>query len=317
FPAFFIVVFRSFLAAHGATRIILWITVAGVVVNAAGDYGLIFGNWGMPRLGLAGAGISTTTVNVVMLAMMVAYILTRRRFRRYHVFHHFFRADWPRFIELWRIGLPIGLMSLAEVGLFTFASLLQGWISEDSVAAHAIGLTLASISFMVPLGLSQAATVRVGIAMGAGNPDGVRKAGWAALLVTLVFMSTTAAIFLLLPRTLVGLFLDPTNPANAGTVALATSFLVVGGFFQLFDGTQVAMAATLRGLSDTSMPLVIALVGYWLVGFPVAYVLAFPLGLKGVGIWIGLASGLAAVALVLTLRFALRDRLGLTSRSPI
>lgn len=317
FPAFMIVVFRSFLSAHGNTRAIFLITVAGVIVNGLVDYALIFGNWGFPRLELAGAGIATTTVSFVMLIIMVAYTLTRAEFRPYRILHNFFRPDWPRFVELLRIGLPIGLMSLAEVLLFTSASLLQGWIGQDAVAAHAIALQLASISFMVPLGLSQAATVRVGLALGADNPDGIRKAGWTALAGTLIFMSATAALFLAIPHALVRLFLDPANPANAEAITLAVSYLLVAGLFQLFDGAQVTMGAALRGLSDTTMPLVIALFGYWAVGFPVAYVLAFPLGLAGVGIWFGLAAGLAATALILTIRFALRDRLGLTRRIPL
>ena len=317
FPAFFIVVFRSFLSAHGDTRVILAITVAGVFVNAAADYALIFGNWGFPRLELAGAGIATTIVNTVMLAIMIAYILTHRRFRRYHIFSRFLSADWPRFIEVFRIGLPIGLMQLAEVLLFTSASLLQGWIGQDSIAAHAIALQLASITFMVPLGLAQATTVRVGLALGEHNPEGVRKAGWTALGATLIFMSCTALLFLLFPHIWVGLFLDPANPANLHVVQLAASFLIVAGIFQLVDGTQTVMGAALRGLSDTNMPLLIALGGYWAVGFPVAYLLAFPGGLLGVGVWFGLAAGLATVAVVLTIRFALRDRLGLTTRLAI
>jgi MATE family multidrug resistance protein len=317
FPAFLIVVFRSFLSAHGDTRVIFLITVAGVIVNALADYALIFGNWGFPRLELAGAGIATTTVSLVMLAIMVAYTLTRAEFKPYRILYHFFRPDWPRFFELLRVGIPIGLMSLAEVLLFTSASLLQGWIGQDAVAAHAIALQLASISFMVPLGLSQAATVRVGLALGAGDRDGIRKAGWAALIGTLIFMSSTAVLFLAAPQALVQLFLNPANPANAQAISLAVSYLLVAGLFQLFDGAQVTMGAALRGLSDTTMPLVIALVGYWAVGFPVAYVLAFPLGFQGVGIWFGLAAGLAATALILTVRFALRDRLGLTRRIPL
>jgi len=317
FPAFMIIVFRSFLSAHGNTRVIFLITVAGVIVNAIADYALIFGNWGFPRLELAGAGIATTVVSFVMLAIMVAYTLTHQRFRPYRIFHNFFRADWPRFWGLLRIGVPIGLMQLAEVLLFTSASLLQGWISQDAVAAHAIALQLASISFMVPLGISQAATVRVGLALGSGNPDGIRKAGWAALILTLAFMASTAVLFLVVPHTLVHLFLNPNNPANVAAASLAVSYLLVAGLFQLFDGGQVTMGAVLRGMSDTTMPLIIAIVGYWVVGFPVAYILAFPFGLKGVGIWYGLAAGLAAVAFVLTIRFALRERLGLTTKTPI
>jgi MATE family multidrug resistance protein len=317
FPAFQIVVFRSFLSAHGATRVILLITVAGFFVNAFFDWLLIFGNWGFPRLQLAGAGIATSCTSFAMLVLTVAYTVWHRRFRRYHVFHNFFRPDWPRFRELFRIGIPIGVMRLAEVLLFTSAALLQGWLGEDEVAAHAIALQLASITFMVPLGISQAATVRVGLAYGEHDREGIRRAGWMALLVTLLFMAAAAVAFLLAPGFFVGLFLDPANPVNSHAIALATSYLIVAGFFQLFDGTQVTMSAALRGLSDTKMPLVIALIGYWIVGFPVSYLFGFPLGFRGVGIWMGLAAGLAAVGLVLTVRFALRDRLGLTTGTPL
>ncbi len=313
-PAFQIVVLRAFLSAHGATRIILWVTLSGVVLNFFADYALMFGNWGFPRLELAGAGIATTMVNVLMLTLIVVYIFGHRRFRRYHVFARFFEPDWPHFLALWRIGLPIGLMSLAEVAMFTLASLLQGRISQDSVAAHAIALQLSSISFMVPLGLSQAATVRVGLAYGERNPEGVRKAGWTALAVALLFMGFCGIVFFLFRGPLVGLFLDPADPANAIPLTLAAQFMIVAALFQLFDGTQVTMAATLRGLSDTRIPLLAALLGYWGVGFPVAWLLGFPAGLQGVGIWIGLAAGLAATGLILVARFAMRDRLGLSTR---
>ena len=317
FPALQIVVFRSFLAAHGSTRVILLITIAGFFVNALLDWLLIFGNWGFPRLELAGAGYATTITSFAILALTMLYALTHRRYRRYHIFHRFFTTDWPHFRELFRIGVPIGIMRLAEVLLFTSAALLQGWLGEDEVAAHAIALQLTAISFMVPLGLSQAATVRVGLAFGEGDPEGIRRAGWMAELMTLAFMACTCVVYLVIPGILAALFLDPTNPVSANAAKLATSYLIVAGFFQLFDGTQVTMGAVLRGLSDTKVPLVVALVGYWVVGFPVSYVFGFPLGFRGVGIWMGLAAGLAVVAVVLTARFAMRDRLGLTAKMPL
>lgn len=316
FPALLFSVFRSFLSAHGKTRVILWITVAGVVVNGLCDYALIFGNWGFPRLELAGAGISTTATMTVMFGLGLAYVVGHRRLRRYHIFHRLFVSDWRRFRELLRVGVPIGFMRFAEVLLFTSASLFQGWIGQDAVAAHAIALQLASITFMVPLGISQAATVRVGLALGERDRAGIRRAGWTALMVTLGFMACAGVGFVIAPGFFVGFFLDPSRPGDAHAFALATSFLVVAGLFQLFDGTQVTMGAALRGLSDTRVPLLIAMIGYWLVGLPVAYLLAFPLRLEGVGIWWGLAAGLAAVGVVLTIRFALRERLGLTSRAP-
>jgi MATE family multidrug resistance protein len=315
-PAFGIIVLRSFLSAHGATRVILWITIAGVIVNALSNYLLIFGNWGFPRLELAGSGLSTTMVNIVMFGLMLAYVLTHRKYKRYHILARFFEADWEHFRQIFRIGLPIGLMLVAEVALFTSATLMQGWISSASVAAHAIALQLASLTFMVPLGISQATTVRVGLAYGEQSPQGVRLAGWVSLATTLIFMSSTCALFLLIPHTLVGLFLDPANPENAETLTLAASFLVVAALFQLVDGAQVSAGSALRGLSDTMMPLILALIGYWGVGFPVAYIFSFVLGFKGVGIWAGLAAGLAFAAISLVARFAMRERLKLVPGTP-
>lgn len=312
FPALMIIVVRSFLAAHGSTRMILLITIAGVGVNALANYALMFGNWGFPRLELAGSGIATTLVNVVMLGLMLVYVQTHRRYRRYHILARFLKPDWPRFFEIWRIGTPIGGMLLAEVGLFTVAALLQGRLGTDEVAAHAIAIQCASLAFMIPLGLSQATTVRVGLAFGERNPEGVRKAGWTSLAATLLFMSVTCAAFLFFPHTLVGLFIDPNNPDNLHTLTLAASYLTIAALFQLVDGAQVSAGAALRGLSDTRLPLIIALVCYWLVGFPIAYLCGFVFQMRGVGIWLGLAAGLAAAAIALTIRFALRERIGLT-----
>jgi len=310
-PAFGIVVLRSFLSAHAATRVVLVISVAGVFVNFAIAYALMFGNWGFPRLGLAGAGIATSTVNFVMFGLMLGYVLMHRKFRRYTILARFFEADWPHFREIFKIGTPIGLMLVAEVGLFTSAALMQGWIGASSLAAHAVALQWGSLAFMVPLGLSQATTVRVGLAYGERSASGVRLAGWVSLGTTLVFMSLTCVTFLLIPHHLVGLFLDPAKPENGEALALATSFLMVAGVFQLVDGAQVSAGSALRGLSDTTMPLILALIGYWAVGFPIAYVFGFVFGWQGFGIWCGLAAGLAFAAIALVTRFAMRERLGL------
>jgi multidrug resistance protein, MATE family len=311
FPAFAIIAIRSFLAAHGATRVILLITLAGVLVNILGNYLFMLGNWGFPRMELKGSGLSTTLVNVLMLALMLAYVQGHRRFRRYHIFARLWRIDWARISELVTIGGPIGLSILAEAILFTSAAFLMGWLGTNEVAAHAVAMQAVSLAFMVPLGLSQATTVRVGLAYGRRSPEGIRRAGWASFWLTIVFMSAAAALFLTIPHTVMGLFLDPTQSANQTAIALGASYLVIAGLFELADGTQVTMQGVLRGLSDTRWPMIIALVGYWIVGMPVAYICGFVLGWRGIGIWTGLAFGLAAVAVVLVARFAMRERLGL------
>jgi MATE family multidrug resistance protein len=311
FPALAIIALRSLLSAFDATRIILLITVGGVIFNALVNYALIFGHFGFPRLELRGSAIATVLTNILMFGLMLAYVLRHRRFKRFYVLMRFWKPDWPRFREIFRIGTPIGLTVLAEVGLFTAAALLMGRLGTDEVAAHAVALQCASMAFMVPLGLGIAATVRVGMAYGRGDAEGIRKAGWTAFALGTGFMAITCTLFLTIGPTIVSWFLDPRVPENANALALAATFLVVAGVFQLVDGAQVVAAHALRGLSDTKIPMVLAIIGYWAVGLPVAWLLGFMADWRGVGIWIGLASGLAFVAVVLVTRFALRERLGL------
>ena len=311
FPGLGIIALRSLLSAFDSTRIILLITVSGVIFNAAANYVLIFGHFGFPRLELRGSAIATVLTNLLMFGLMLTYVLRQRRFRRFYVLMDFWKPDWARFREIFRVGTPIGLTVLAEVGLFTAAALLMGRLGTDEVAAHAIALQCASMAFMVPLGLGIAATVRVGMAYGRGDPEGIRKAGWTAFALGTAFMALSCALFLTMGPVIVALFLDPTVPENANAVLLASTFLVVAGVFQLVDGAQVVAAHSLRGLSDTKVPMLFAILGYWVVGLPVAYVLGFVVGWRGVGIWIGLAAGLALVAVILVTRFAMRERLGL------
>ncbi len=311
FPALTLIVLRSLLSAFEATRIILAITVAGVIVNALGNYALIFGHWGMPRLELRGAALATVLTNVVMFAVMLAYVLRHRRFKRFHVLSRLWEPDWPRLSQIFQIGTPIGLTVLAEVGLFTAAALLMGRIGTDEVAAHAIALQCASMAFMVPLGLGIAATVRVGNAYGRSDPQGIHMAGWTAFFLGTGFMALASILFLSFGPVIVTWFLDPRVPENSNALALAATFLVVAGIFQLVDGAQVVAAHALRGLSDTKVPMLFAIVGYWGIGLPTSWLLGLVLGWRGLGIWIGLAVGLAFVAVVLVTRFALRERLGL------
>ncbi|WP_193335259.1 MATE family efflux transporter [Devosia beringensis] len=311
FPALAIMALRSLLSAFDDTRIILWITLGGVAFNAAANYVLIFGYFGFPRLELRGSAIATVLTNLLMFGLMLAYVLRHRRFKRFNILIRFWKPDWPRFREIFRIGTPIGLTVLAEVGLFTAAALLMGLLGTDEVAAHAVALQCASMAFMVPLGLGIAATVRVGNAYGRSDPEGVRKAGWTAFVLGTGFMTVSCILFLTMGPLIVSWFLDPRSDANTSALGLAVTFLAVAGLFQIVDGAQVVAAHALRGLSDTKIPMLVALVGYWGIGLPIAYALGFMLEWRGVGIWLGLAAGLGIVAVVLVARFAMRERLGL------
>ena len=198
------------------------------------------------------------------------------------------------------------------MSIFNAAAFLMGLINAASIAAYAIAIQIASISFMIPLGLGQAVTVRVGRAHGAGDADGVSRAGWTAFVLGVGFMALMAAVMILFPYALIGAFIDIDAPENADGGRLAVGFLAFAGLFQIVDGAQAVAGGMLRGLHDTKVPMIFALIGYWGVGLPLGVLLAFHFGLAGNGIWIGLSSGLAVVAVLLLGRWLRREKLGLS-----
>ena len=311
-PFLFYLVLRNFVSALERPMIALWISAAAVVVNAFLVWTLMFGKFGLPAFGLSGAGIGTTLTNIFMFAGLAGLVYADRRFRRYHLLGRFWRPDWHRFREVWRLGFPIALMLGFEVTIFNAAVFLMGIIGADSLAAHSIAIQIASVAFMVPLGLGMAATVRVGLAYGAGDIAGIGRAGWTAYGMAMVYACFAAAVMILFGRELVGVFLDLDTPSNWPVIDLAVAFLVFAGIFQVADSGQAASSGMLRGLGDTRVPMLYAAIGYWGVGTPVAIYLGFWTGLAGNGIWIGLAGGLAVVAVLMTVRWLRRDSLALT-----
>ena len=306
---------RSFLAALERPGWVLVVSMFGIILNAVISWALIFGKLGLPALGLFGAGLGTSIVWTVMMIVLAVIIMRARRFRRYHLFGRFWRADWIRYRAVWRLGLPIAITLGFEAGVFAAAVWLMGLINADSVAAHTIALQIASMTFMVPMGLAQAATVRVGIGYGRKDPAAIHRSGWMAFSLGVGFMALMALILLLFPGVLIGIFIDRDLIENARVVELAGSFLLVAALFQIADGAQVVGAGMLRGLHDTKMPMIFALIGYWVIGIGVGTGLAFGLGMDGVGIWIGLASGLAVVSILMLWRWHARARLGLLPQS--
>jgi len=311
-PFYGYLVLRSFISALERPRWALVIVFAAVAFNVLANWCLMFGNLGFPALGLPGSGIATALSSALMFAGMAWVVSFERRFRRYRLFGRFWRADWPRLKAFLKLGLPIAALLLFEVSIFNAASFLMGLISAASIAAYAIAIQVASLAFMVPLGLGQAVTVRVGRAHGAGDYEAVTRAGWTAYVMGVGFMAVTAAAMILFPYTLISAFLDLDAPENAEVVRLAAIFLAFAGLFQIVDGAQAVGGGMLRGLHDTTVPMIYALIGYWGVGLPLGVLLAFPAGLEGRGIWMGLSAGLAVVAVLLLIRWLRRDRLGLT-----
>ncbi|MCA1653085.1 MAG: MATE family efflux transporter [Sphingomicrobium sp.] len=301
---------RTFVAALERPQSVLWLSLGGIALNALLSWSLIFGHLGLPAMGLVGGGIGSTLSWLIMCGALALVVRRDRQFRRFHLFGRFWRFDGERVAAMVRLGWPIGLTMALEMGVFALAAYFMGWIGAPAVAAHAVALQIAALTFMVPLGLGQAATVRVGLAAGRSDPGGIARAGWTAWVLGVGFMGVMALGMWAAPRPLVTLFLADV-PANATVILLAVSFLKVAAAFQLVDGAQVIGAGMLRGLHDTRWPLIFALFGYWGVGLGIGAWLAFARDWRGVGIWTGLASGLAAVALLMLWRWTRRERLGL------
>jgi multidrug resistance protein, MATE family len=295
---------RSFLPAIGAARRLLWVSLGCVGVNAVLNYGLIHGAFGLPRLGFLGS--ATATALTIWLAAFTLLVLLHGR----PTFRHFVtrsRPKLPLMGELVSIGWPVAITYGVESTLFLATGLTIGVLGESSLAAHQIGLNVASVSFMVPLAIGQAANVRVGYWVGAGQPVAARHAGFVAIALGVAFMSLSGLVMVFAPHAIVGLYLRLGDPANAHTVALATSLLGIAAVFQIVDGMQTVGAGCLRGLKDTRVPMLAAAFGYWGIGFPTAYWFAFHAGLGVRGLWWGLAAGLASVAVLMTWRFHLKS----------
>lgn len=304
-------VLRTFVAAMGRPVFATVITAVAIGVNALANWALIYGHFGLPELGLRGSAFATVITCVATVGAYVMAIQTDRRLRRYHLFGHWWRPEWQRLRQIVRIGLPIALIVVAEGGFFGAAGFLMGRIGAAELAGHTIALQVAALAFQIPFGVGQAATIRVGFHFGAGDRGGVTRAGWAALAVAFGFSFVAAAGMVLFPRAVLSLYVQVDNPLNAAMVALAMQYLLVASAFQLFDGIQAVAAGLLRGLQDTRVPMIMALVGYWIVGFGTAIFLGFFTSMSGIGVWIGLAVGLVATSALLLWRWHGREKLRL------
>ena len=313
-PGLGFICLRVFLSTIGHTQAVLWATVLMAILNGVLNYGLIFGNWGMPRLELQGAGIASAISATFSLVIIVLYIFWHRKLRRFSLFGRIWRADFQILKRIVLIGFPIGMTLLSEVGMFSIAAVMIGWIGVNELAAHTIVAQCAAVTFMVPLGIGQAAVVRVGIAAGRGDINGIGLAGWTAIVVAVLFMCVSAAVFWLMPDFLISLYQDESNPASEQVKAFGISLMAIAAIFQFFDGAQVVGGCALRGINDTKIPMVYAIICYWIIGLGGGYILAFPLNFATEGVWWGLATGLIAVAIALSWRFHRRGALGLVSQ---
>lgn len=307
-PSMLIMVLKSFVSALERPGFILWGTIVGAVANALLNWAFIFGNWDAPELGIRGAAIASVGSNLVIFLVVAVYCQVHTALRPYQIFTRIWRPDWPAFAEVFRLGWPIGATMLAEVGLFSTAAVMMGWIGTVELATHGIAIQIASMAFMIYLGLSNVATIRGGRALGRGDADGIRRSALVVTALQLSVAAFTIVLFLAVPDILIGLFLDQHDPQAPAIIAYGRGLLILAAAFQIFDGLQVVYLAVLRGLKDTRIPMICALISYWVIGIPTSYALAFGADFGGYGIWAGLVLGLfcASVSLIWRTRVVIR-----------
>jgi MATE family multidrug resistance protein len=296
-------VLRGYSEAVSKTRPVLAISLVGLVANIAGNFVFMHGRLGMPRLGAVGTGVASACVLWIMLVSLAIWIACDRYYRQFPIFGRFERPDWSQIVRLLKLGSPIGVCFFLECSLFTAVSLLMGRLGAEVVAGHQVALNVASVTFMVPLGLSLAVTVRVGHAMGRGAPREARRSGLVGAGLAVTFMSVMAIVMATCPHLIAAIYTE-----DEAVHGIAVRLLLMAAIFQIFDGLQVAGAGALRGLKDTAMPMFITLVAYWGLGLPLGVWMGLVLDGGPPALWIGLIAGLIAAAVLLNARFLVLTR---------
>ncbi|KAJ31919.1 MULTISPECIES: MATE family efflux transporter [Sulfitobacter] len=312
FPALMVMVLKSYLAALERTQVVLWITLLAGVANVLANYAFIFGNWGAPELGVRGAAIASVTSHSVSLVAVVIYVLWKMP--QHQMFVRLWRPDFEMLARVFRLGLPIGFTGLSEVGLFAASAVMMGWLGTVALAAHGIALQLASITFMVHLGISNVATIRAGNAYGRRDPAHLARGAITATVMSALVAVLTIFVFVMWPEPLINLFMQRDEPARDQILVIGVGLLAMASLFQLVDGAQAVALGILRGVQDTTVPMLLAGFSYWIVGMPASYLLGFVFDLEGVGVWLGLVFGLGVAAILLNARFwgSVLKRLGPT-----
>ena len=301
--------FKQFAEGLSLTHVALVVMIGANVVNVLLNYVLVFGHFGFEAMGLNGSAWATFYSRIFMALAIAGYVFYYRTFKPYRAIFKFRNFSKRIFSKMLGLGIPSGVQFIFEVAAFDFSLVMMGWLGTQTIAAHQIAISLATISYMTTAGLAAAATVRVGYYLGSKDFENMRIAAWSLLMMALVVMSAWAALFILGKDYLPWLYV--TDPE---VVSIAATLLVIAGLFQLADGTQVVCAAALRGLLDVKVPSVFILLAYWVIGLPLGYILAFTLDLRGAGIWWGLLIGLVITAIAMLLR--LRSKMKVYSLTP-
>jgi multidrug resistance protein, MATE family len=302
-PAMFFHTYKQFIEGFSIMKPAMIIVITANIINALVNWIFIYGNLGMPALGLDGAGWATFSSRLFMAVTIAFYVMNKEYFKKYDVNFHFRNINFPVIRKILQVGLPSGFQYFFEVGAFTFAVMMIGWLGTNQLAAHQIAINLASISFMAVLGISAAGSIRVGNAVGKRDVEEVRRAGFTAILSGASIMFTAGIIFITLRNYLPALYID-----NPEVISIASSLLIIAALFQVSDGTQGVGIGVLRGLTDVKIPTLITFIAYWILALPMGYVLGFILDFGVEGVWLGLLTGLTSSATMLTIRFNIKSK---------
>jgi MATE family multidrug resistance protein len=305
-PYLYFTALRNFVAALAQARAVMVVTLAAVACNLLLNWVLVFGRLGLPALGVAGSGIATSIVCWLMAVALGLHVTYARPFRAYRVLGGAWAVEPGLLADILRLGIPPGLVQAVETVLFTGVTVLMGVLGAWVLAAHNVAAGIASIAYMIPSALAQAASMRVAHAIGQGDPLRARGVGLLAIGAGTLYMAGVAVVMWAAPAAIASIYLDAADPTNAGALALAVHLLAIAAVFQVVDGIQVIATGALRGLRDTTASLIVGLLCFWLIGLGGGYVLAFPLRGGGPGLWWAVALGLAVAALLLTWRFVRR-----------
>lgn len=297
-PMFFFLAFKQFTDGLSFTSVAMVVTAIGLVFNIIFNYFLITGFWIFPTLGLNGAAYSTLLTRLLMMSMILNYLYRHRRFKRYFIRKFAANPIQDLIVKIYKLSIPSGFQFFFEIGAFSFAVVMMGWLGEAEMAAHHVAINIAATTYMMATGIAFAGGIRVGEGRGLRDKHKILVAGNTCFLLVTIFMSLAMLAILLFRHSLVLLYIN-----DAEVIAIATKLLVIASIFQLSDGLQVAALSVLRGLSDVNIPTIVTFIAYWGIALPVGYFVGFPLGLRAEGIWIGLLLGLTASAILLISRF--------------
>lgn len=311
FPLCAFMALRYFNEGMSVTRPSMYIALLGVLVNIPGNYVLMYGKLGFPAMGAVGCGYASAIVILVMFCAMLAFTLKHPPYRRFGIFEDLRRPDWRYIGEILRVGIPIGLSSTMEVTMFAVVSLLMGSLSTVAVAGHQVAINFSAMTFMVPFGLATAITTRVGNAAGKKTWQEARHRGFTGITLATLFMCVTAVIMFTMPGVIASIYTD--DPAVR---EVAVGLLYMAAIFQISDGLQVSGYGALRGLKDTTVPMYVNLVAYWIIGLPLGYYLGIVREIGPQGLWMGLIAGLTVAAVLHNARFYLLTRPSREEPSP-